>query len=165
MNVHPATSLVPLGEVTDFIRGVTFKPDDVVPLRTPALVACFRTKNVQEDLDLSDVWALSERFAAKPEKLVRLGDIIVSSANSWNLVGKCSWVPVLPWKATAGGFVGVLRATSKNLEPRYLYWWFASIRTQEEVRNCARQTTNIANLNVSLLRQLEIKHEPDLFFR
>ena len=47
-----------LGEVASFIRGITFKPDDVVPLGTAGTVGCMRTKNVQADLDLSDVWAV-----------------------------------------------------------------------------------------------------------
>ena len=48
----------PLGSVAEFVRGLTFKPADVIPLNGSDTVACFRTRNVQEDLDISDVWGL-----------------------------------------------------------------------------------------------------------
>ena len=101
--------LAPLGDVADFVRGITFKPDDVVPMGTPGSVTCMRTKNVQAALDLSDVWGIPESFVKTPAKYLRQGDILVSTANSWNLVGKCCWVPSLPWAATFG---------AKSLKPK-----------------------------------------------
>jgi type I restriction enzyme S subunit len=50
-----ATATARLGDVAEFVRGINFKPDDVVQVGTPASVACMRTKNIQSDLDLSDV--------------------------------------------------------------------------------------------------------------
>ena len=104
-----APSMVALGEVADFIRGINFKPDDVVSLDTPGSVACMRTKNVQTEIDLSDVWAVAEAFVRREEQMLQCGDILVSSANSWNLVGKCCWIPQLPYRASFGGFISVLR--------------------------------------------------------
>lgn len=83
---------VPLGEVASFIRGITFKPEDVVPVGSSGSVACMRTKNVQSDLDLSDVWGIPEGLVKRSDQYLTAGDLLVSSANSWNLVGKCSWV-------------------------------------------------------------------------
>jgi type I restriction enzyme S subunit len=137
-----------LGDVAEFVRGVTFKPNDVIPVGAEKAVACMRTKNVQLDLDTSDVWGLPASFVKRDTQLLRRGDILVSSANSWNLVGKCCWVPSLPWPATLGGFISALRPKNGEIEPRYLYWWFASDPIQAEVRSCARQTTNIANLSL-----------------
>jgi type I restriction enzyme S subunit len=137
-----------LGDVAEFVRGVTFKPNDVIPVSAEKAVACMRTKNVQIDLDTSDVWGLPASFVKRDAQLLRRGDILVSSANSWNLVGKCCWVPSLPWPATLGGFISALRPKNGEIEPRYLYWWFASGPIQAEVRSCARQTTNIANLSL-----------------
>ena len=42
---------VPLGEVARFIRGITFKPDELVEPGSRGSVVCMRTKNVQADLD------------------------------------------------------------------------------------------------------------------
>lgn len=152
--------LAALGEVADFIRGITFKPDDIIELGGPNSVACLRTRNVQADLDLTDVWALPESFVKSPDRLARRGDVILSTANSWNLVGKASWVPELPWPTTAGGFVSLLRAKSERLDPRYMYHWTSSPLTQARLRKCARRTTNISNLSIPQAKELTIPLPP-----
>jgi len=149
-----ATREVHLRDVADFVRGINFKPDDVVPLGAPSSVACMRTKNVQAELDLSDVWGIPETFVKRPDQFLRVGDILVSSANSWNLVGKCCSIPDLPWQASFGGFVSVLRADPSKAEPRFLYRWFASDRIQAILRSFGQKTTNISNLNIDRCRQL-----------
>ena len=110
---------VQLGEVAEFVRGINFKPEDVVPVGTSGSVACMRTKNVQANLDLSDVWAVAESFVKRDDQFLMEGDILVSSANSWNLVGKCCWIPELPWRASFGGFVSVLRSHIGRVEPGF----------------------------------------------
>ena len=44
-----------LGEVSEFIRGITFTPNDVEEVASTTTVGVMRTKNVQEQLDLNDV--------------------------------------------------------------------------------------------------------------
>jgi type I restriction enzyme S subunit len=139
---------VTLGEVATFVRGITFKPEDVVPLETPNSIVCLRTKNVQAELELRDVWAVDEKFVRRPDQFLQFGDILISSANSWNLVGKCSWIPELPWKTSFGGFVSVLRANPEKTFPRFLFWWFASTRIQALARSFGNKTTSISNLNI-----------------
>lgn len=149
-----------LGEVAQFIRGITFKPDDVIAPSEAGAIACMRTKNVQTDLDLSDVWAVPLSFVKRPEQFLREGDILVSTANSWNLVGKCCWVPALQQKSTLGGFISALRSTSDKLDSRYLYHWFSFDPVQALVRNCARKTTNIANLSFDQCLALQVPLPP-----
>ncbi len=151
---------VRLGEVAVFVRGITFKPEDVVPVGTPGSVACMRTKNVQKELDLSDVWGVSSALVTRHDQYLIPGDVLVSSANSWNLVGKCCWVPDLPWRSTFGGFVSVLRADPEKVHQRYLFHWFASNRTQTTVRSFGQQTTNISNLNVDRCLRLPLSLSP-----
>jgi len=151
---------VQLGDVAAFVRGITFKPDDVVHVGTPGSAACMRTKNVQAELDLSDVWGIPESFVRREDQYLMPGDMLVSSANSWNLVGKCCWVPSLPWRSTFGGFISVLRPNRAMIEPRYLFRWFASDRTQATVRSFGQQTTNISNLNVDRCLKLKIPLPP-----
>ncbi|MDO9323821.1 MAG: restriction endonuclease subunit S [Methanoregula sp.] len=145
-----------LDEVATFIRGITFKPDDIVAIGIPGSVGCMRTKNVQTELDLSDVWGIPESLVKRDDQYLISGDILVSSANSWNLVGKCCWVPTLPWPATFGGFISVLRHNSTIIDPRYLFHWFSSSRTQATVRSFGQQTTNISNLNVERCSKMSI---------
>ncbi len=151
---------VELGEVAEFVRGINFKPDDVVPVGTPGSVACMRTKNVQSELDCSDVWGVDERFVRRDDQFLETGDILVSSANSWNLVGKCCWIPELPWRATFGGFVSVLRPHRTKTEPRFLYRWFSSDRIQTTLRSFGQQTTNISNLNTDRCLRLPLPLPP-----
>lgn len=149
-------SFAKLGDVAEYLRGINFKPDDVVAVGTAGTVACMRTKNIQESLDCSDVWGVAETFVRRPEQILQEGDILVSSANSWNLVGKCCWIPELPWKSTFGGFVSALRAKPSQADPRFLYWWFSSERTQALLRSFGQKTTNISNLNSERCLNLDI---------
>lgn len=84
---------VTLGEVASFIRGISFKPTDKVAPFSDGSVVCFRTANVQETLDQTDLISIPRSFVKRKDQFVLEGDILVSTANSWNLVGKCSWVP------------------------------------------------------------------------
>ncbi len=149
-----------LGDVSTFIRGITFTPADLVPVGSLGSVACMRTKNVQSLIDLSDVWGIPESFVKRADQYLAPGDILLSSANSWNLVGKCCWVPELPWRATFGGFISVLRCDKLHIDARYLFHWFSSPRIQSVVRSFGQQTTNISNLNVERCRQLSIPLPP-----
>lgn len=155
-----AWEAVTLGDVAEFVRGINFKPEDVVPIGTPGTVVCMRTKNVQADLDLSDVWAVSESFVKRADQYLQTGDILVSSANSWNLVGKCCWIPDLPWRASFGGFVSVLRPDRAKVDPRFLFRWFSSHRIQTTVRSFGQQTTNISNLNMDRCLKLSFPLAP-----
>jgi type I restriction enzyme S subunit len=151
---------VTLGDVAEFVRGINFKPDDVVPTGTPGAVACMRTKNVQAELDLSDVWSVGEEFVRREDQFLQTGDVLVSSANSWNLVGKCCWIPELPGRASFGGFVSVLRSHRAKVEPRFLYRWFSSGRIQTTLRSFGQQTTNISNLNTDRCLKLPLPLPP-----
>lgn len=151
---------VAFGDVAGFIRGVTFKPEDVTTEDGGDTVACMRTSNVQMNLDTSDVWRIPRALVKRSDQFLRTGDILVSSANSWNLVGKCCWVPELPGPATFGGFVSVLRADQTELDPRYAYWWFSTPRTQQLVRSLGRRTTSISNLDLARCLRVTISLPP-----
>lgn len=151
---------LPLGEATQILRGITFKPADVVALGTPGSVGVMRTKNVQTALAVDDVLAVDRSFVKREEQLLRAGDILVSSANSWNLVGKACAVPELDYAATLGGFLTGLRADPRLIESRYLYRWLSSERTQTTVRSFARQTTSIANLDLKRFARLLVPLPP-----
>ncbi len=149
-----------LGDIAQYLRGINFKPDDVTSVGAPGTVACMRTKNIQDSLDCSDVWGVAETFVRRTEQILQEGDMLVSSANSWNLVGKCCWIPHLPWKTTFGGFVSALRANPMRVNQRYLYWWFSSDRTQALLRSFGRKTTSISNLSAEQCLNLSVPLPP-----
>ena len=147
--------LVALGDVANFVRGVTYKPTDLVENFSDGSVVCMRTANVQNDLDESDLLSIPRSFVKNDEKILREGDLLVSTANSWNLVGKCCWVPELKYESAIGGFIAALRSNAK-IDPRYLYRWFTTPETQANARNCGRQTTNISNMDLGRCLKLKI---------
>ncbi|MGO6667023.1 restriction endonuclease subunit S [Rhizobium ruizarguesonis] len=148
-----------LGDVGEFIRGITYKPSDVLTGAEASAIPCLRTKNIQEFLEDDDL-VYVPRELVQSEKIVRAGDILVSSANSWNLVAKCCWVPKLSYQATFGGFTSILRAKGPRIDARYLYRWFSSSRVQAMARSFGQQTTNISNLNHKRCLDLEIPLPP-----
>ena len=103
MNGHFTAAPAALGDVAAFIRGITFKPDDVISPENDGTVACMRTKNVQMDLDISDVWGVPQSFVKNKDQFLKTGDILVSTANSWNLVGNVAGYRIYlgppPWAA------------------------------------------------------------------
>lgn len=145
-----------LGDVVELIRGITFKPEDVVSVDQADAVVCMRTKNIQEALEVDDLIAVPESFVRRDDLFLQEGDILISSANSWNLVGKVARVPALPYRATAGGFIAIVRAKRDAIESDYLYRWLASDSNQAAIRACGRQTTNISNLSVPRFLDLPI---------
>lgn len=150
-----------LSEVISFIRGVTFTPEDQVEPFSEGSTVVMRTKNIQvAGLDQSNLIAVPSGFVRRKEQELREGDILVSSANSWELVGKASYVPKLTYEATAGGFISIVRAKESRVDSRYLYHWVACPATQHKIRHCGRQTTNISNLDVGRFQDLEIPLPP-----
>ena len=153
--------MVKLDTVISFIRGITFKPDDQVEPLSDGSVVVMRTKNVQvAGLDTDDVIAVPNSFVKREELYLQEGDLLISSANSWELVGKCSYVGNLEYSATAGGFISILRANKTKLDSRYFYHWLSQPVIQHAVRHCGRQTTNISNLDVGRFKDLEIPLPP-----
>ncbi len=149
-----------LGKHAKFIRGITFKPNQKCKPFSDGSIVCMRTKNVQTELDETDLIAVPADLVKNHEKMLRGGDTLVSSANSWNLVGKCCHVPSLTYKATAGGFISILRSTNGALDSKYLYHWFSSTTIQRTLRSFGNQTTNISNLDHNRALKLRIPLPP-----
>lgn len=147
---------VQLDEAMDFIRGITFKPEQLIDVGSEDAVVCMRTKNVQRDLDESDLIAVPKSIMRDDKKYLKPGDVLVSSANSWELVGKCSYVGDLDYLATAGGFISIIRPKKGKTHPRFLYHWLTNPATQHAIRHLGRQTTNISNLDVKRFKKLAI---------
>ncbi|MBY7826870.1 restriction endonuclease subunit S [Vibrio fluvialis] len=153
--------LVSLDSVIQFIRGVTFKPTDQIAPFSKGSIVVMRTKNVQvEGLDTSDLIAIPRSLVKREEQVLLDGDILISSANSWELVGKSSFVNSLDFDSTAGGFISIVRPITTKVDPRYLYHWIMAPENQHSIRYCGRQTTNISNLDVSRFKLLEIPLPP-----
>ncbi|WP_367988688.1 restriction endonuclease subunit S [Vibrio sp. NTOU-M3] len=152
--------LVTLDSVLTFHRGITFKPDDKVEVGSSESVVCLRTKNIQKELDESDLLAVPSSFVKRDELYVNQGDILISTANSWELVGKCVRVVKTRYKSTIGGFISLLRPKSELIDPDYLFRFLSMDETQERIRHLGKKTTNISNLDRVRFLQLQIPLPP-----
>lgn len=153
-------NLVNLDSILTFYRGITFKPDDKVDVGTDDSVVCLRTKNIQKELDESDLLAVPSSFVKRDELYVKNGDILISSANSWELVGKCVRIKTTRYKSTIGGFISMLRPKVDLVDPDYLFYFLSMDKTQKSIRHLGKQTTNISNLDRVGFLQLKIPLPP-----
>ena len=149
-----------LGDVCSFERGITFPSSAKCTIKQPGMIACIRTANVQDNLELDDLWYVgNEYIKGNTEKLVRKNDIIMSSANSRELVGKVSYVHDIPEQMTFGGFVLNIRANAGIL-PFFLFLMLRALYLKGYYLTIATQTTNIANLNTKILSNIEVLLPP-----
>ena len=149
-----------LGDVCSFERGITFPSSAKCTIKQSGMIACIRTANVQDNLELDDLWYVgNEYIKGNTEKLVRKNDIIMSSANSRELVGKVSYVHDLTEQMTFGGFVLNIRA-NKCILPFFLFLILRTLYLKGYYLTIATQTTNIANLNTKILGDIEILLPP-----
>lgn len=155
-----SVKLVPLAQVLQFIRGITFKPEDLVEPFVMGSAICMRTKNIQNELDQSDLIAVPQQFVKRDEQYIESGDLLISSANSWELVGKTVRVPEIGYKCTAGGFISILRPIREAVDSDYLFRFIMHEQTQHDIRHLGRQTTNISNLDRKRFLELKIPLPP-----
>lgn len=152
-------SWVKLGDVVNFIRGVSFPKDAKSLTFSEGKVACLRTANVQKEVDWDDIWFIDEKIVKRDEQFVRVGDILISSANSLELLGKVSLIKQIPFKSTLGTFIVNIRV-SKNHNNKYVYYYLTSREFTDNVQKNASTTTNISNISVDKLKQITIRVAP-----
>lgn len=148
-----------LSDICVFERGITFPSSAKRTFKEEHLIPCIRTANVQEQLELEDLWYIDPVYIKKNKnKLVRNGDIIMSSANSRELVGKTSYVQNIDSDMTFGGFVLNIRAN--RIDTKYLFYLLQCYFDKGIFMTESTQTTNIANINSTVLGNLKTPLPP-----
>jgi type I restriction enzyme S subunit len=74
-----------LGEIAEAIRGVTFSGGETSLEVFPEGVACLTTSGVQDDVNWSSRRFIPRRSVSNSKQLLRLNDILISTANSKEL--------------------------------------------------------------------------------
>ena len=154
----PSWRWVQLGQVCEFIRGVTFDKADASQFRVDGHVPILRAGNIGRRLDTDTdlIWVPSQ--IVSPDQLLRVGDIaICMSSGSADVVGKTALLDN-EWHGSVGAFCGIVRAKNTTT-PFFLYAWFQSqlfIRWRDEQARGA----NIQNLRFSQLAKLDIPLPP-----
>ncbi len=153
------TTQQPLGEIAEIVRGISFPKEAKSLEPRSGDVACLRTTNVQRVVEWDDLWFVPSEHVKRTEQFVQPGDILISTANSYELVGKVALVSAVPRQATLGAFISLIRARP-GVDPRFLYHQLAWGRTQSRIRETASTTTNISNVSTKKLAALQLDVPP-----
>ena len=144
-----------MADIAFFERGITFSASAKEMVKTENNIACIRTANVQERLELEDLIYVDKTYMKNnSNKLLKIGDIMMSSANSKELVGKSCIVTSLDSEMTFGGFVLVIRGIKVN--PYFLQLYLKNLFLKGAFYRKSTQTTNIANISTRDLEMLEV---------
>lgn len=150
-----------LGDVAHFERGIIFPASAKELEKNENNIPCLRTANVQENVDFDNLIYVDKSFMKNnAEKFVKPNDIIFSSANSRELVGKSSFIYSIPFSMTFGGFILCIRPKSSN--SKFLFYFLRLHFLLGRFMGKSSQTTNIANINTESLSNVIIPLPPTL---
>ena len=142
--------------VQTLVRGVTFPASAKAKTQTNNSICCLTTGSVQEKYaNKADVF-VDQSFMKNTRQILQVGDVVISSANSKELVGKSIlWEDNSGVQKTFGGFLTVARVKdSQSVIPEYLFLVYRYMFKIGYFANLSAQTTNIANLSNKLLDSL-----------
>ena len=153
--VGPAWPMVPLGEVCELVRGVTYsKKDEVRECGYQVL----RANNIARDtsrLDMSEIRRVSYATKFPDEKKFRKSDIFICLASgSKSHIGKVAFIAD-DMDYYFGGFMGAIRVKPIFLNPAYLFHQLSQSRFNDFLREQITGT-NINNLGSKLLYRFQI---------
>lgn len=152
-------SIVPLSEVADLIRGVSYPKADAREEPATGFVPVLRATNIQDAklvLD-SDLIFVADRNVS-PDQRLRQGDIVVAtSSGSKHLVGKSGQLH-RAWLGSFGAFCATVRPRP-GIHPRYLALFLQSPAYWHQIGKKALGV-NINNLRRGDLESLELPLPP-----
>jgi len=150
---------IALGDAVEIVRGITFPASQKTKEAAPGRIACLRTSNVQKSIEWDDLLFVDRSFMGREDQLIQHHDIVMSMANSRELVGKVALIEKIPHtEATFGGFLGVLRP--REVKPGYVMAFLRTPHARSTLIDSSSQTTNIANISLAKLRPLRFPLPP-----
>ncbi|MFN5273050.1 MAG: restriction endonuclease subunit S [Planctomycetota bacterium] len=158
VRIPSSWSICALGEVAEIVRGVSFPGNVKTENPRDGYVACLRTASIQAEIDWQDLIYIPQTHVSRSDQWVLPNDIMISMANSYELVGKVAVVRSVPQKATFGAFLAAIRPIL--LDPYYLLYVLRSPRMQVAFRASSSQTTNIANISLGRMRPIPFPLPP-----
>ena len=152
--------MVSLGEVADILRGITFRKADQLDRASDDSLSVATTKAAQEFGIVEEaLYHIPRSLLKDTEKLLRPGDILISTANSLRLLGRTTHVRSVAYPVSFGAFMSVVRRRS-CVDDTYLLHCLRTEHAYDFFRSNANTTTNISNLNHKTLAALHIPLPP-----
>ena len=139
-------TMVRLADIAQFIRGISFSKSAQKMSPSKDDLGVITTKSAQSfGIDFGNVLYVDKSFE-REDKIVRQGDILISLANSLDLVGRVTYVDKDYDSLTFGAFMGVIRVDKIKVNPAYVFNVLQSQKAKEYFKSVAKTTTNISNL-------------------
>ena len=149
---------VPLGDVAEQIRGVTYSKGEAIDAPASGYVALVRAGNIGDTGLHMDGLIYVPATRVSPRQRLQVDDVVVaSSSGSLSVVGKAARV-VGPTDATFGAFCKVLRP-SPGIDPGYFAHYFRTADYRRYISSVAAGA-NINNLRNEDLDRIEIPLPP-----
>ncbi len=147
-----------IADVLCLIRGITFPGSAKSKTPLSGCIQCATTGSVQlEYNEDADVYVPIE-YVKNDSQWLQHEDIMISSANSKELVGKsCQWTGKN--KTSFGGFLTIARPFDRN-QSKYLFYYLRFLHWSGYFARVSTQTTNIANINNSILSKTLVPLPP-----
>lgn len=138
-------NLVPINELTELIRGVSYKRGDESTQKVEGYIPIYRANNIQNNLIEDDLYYIPHSFVGDKQYLQE-GDILLSlSSGSKKAVGKATLIKEIG-KGTFGTFCGVLRPKRELVNPLFLSYFFKTSNYRENISDLAGGV-NINNIS------------------
>ncbi|MEX2411521.1 MAG: restriction endonuclease subunit S, partial [Candidatus Paceibacterota bacterium] len=147
-----------MGNISDVIRGITFPGSEKKEEKGSGDILCLKTSNVQDQLEWDDVIYVDESFVKREDQYLQKNDIVISMANSYELVGKVALADQIPEESSFGGFLSVIRPFL--FDPLYYFYLLRSNHVQEAFRESSSQTVNIANISLKVMLPIPMPLPP-----
>ncbi|EAJ4140786.1 hypothetical protein DDC40_08175, partial [Campylobacter jejuni] len=107
-----------LGEIGFFIRGVSYKKEQLLSIKDEKSVYLLRANNIQNELILDDLQIIPKELAV--DKIIQNNDILFAmSSGSKHIVGKNILLNDLN-DFTFGVFCGLFRINNLNISHKFL---------------------------------------------
>lgn len=149
-----------ISHIQKTIRGITFPASAKKKHFDNGLIRCLTTGSIQkEHKPTSDVF-VDSHYMKSTQQILQHGDIIISTANSKDLVGKNIFWHDHEDSSTFGGFLTVARANQELIFQEYLYLIYQYLYCSGYLAKISSQTTNIANISNKTIASLIIPLPP-----
>jgi len=152
---------VTISEICEVIRGITYGKSDQVDNPTEDTIKIATTKACQEfGIVERDLYNIPKRLVREERKFLQDGDILISTANSLNLLGRTTFVNRLKQNTTFGAFMTLVRPKNDSVLPLYLLHCLKTKHAKRYYELNANTTTNISNLTFESLNAFRIPLPP-----
>ena len=144
-----------LGDYIEQVRGVSYKPNDLLLSLEDTHITLLRANNISNnEINFDEVQYVS-RAKVAPQQIIREDDILMcASSGSLEHVGKAAICSPTSIDYTFGAFCKVIR-TKKDLLPKFLATYFVTDEYRDKIMSLACGT-NINNLKNEYIDNLLI---------